>query len=63
MTTVGQIVETLQGLYGKSPPGGQSEAEGFSKGKPEGAAPESLKPASTASMLGENLVFVGKILD
>ena len=34
---MGQIVEKPQGFYGKSSLRGDSEAEGFSEGKPEGA--------------------------
>ena len=32
---MGQTVEKPQGLSGKTSPGGESEAEGFSEGKPE----------------------------
>ena len=35
---MGQTVEKPQRLSGKTSPGGESEAEGFSEGKPEGAA-------------------------
>ena len=37
-SSLGQTVEKPQGLSGKTSPVGESEAEGFSEGKPEGEA-------------------------